>query len=1023
MFRTEKNISQVPSQRDPVLHAGLTAQKLVISLAISTLIALLCGAAAASAETLRDLRHEVLTTWSTDQGLPQNFVTAIQQTPDGFLWVGTTGGLARFDGVKFRTFLQDGPAALRHRISSLVVDRAGTLWIGTSAGLFLYRGGTFRPLPLPGDPNSAVAHILRSNKDDSVWVRTAEAIFRGTGDHISQVKLPISIEKVADFTDDKQGHLWFAQGDRITQTDEQHVIANHRLPNANLLYTAPDGRVFAGDGHHLFLFDSQSFVQQPKEGPDEFVSVMIDSHGSLWMASGGLQGISRFADGKLQMLDMKDGLQSNDARVLFEDRTGDIWIGTISGLERLHHGAFISFTERDGLPAGHNQYDAIFEDRTGTIWTGTLESGIVYANTASWKTYAAAHGLRHGQVRGFAEDDRGPVIALSDYGVFVQHGDRYQKLPGIPPGYVTSPVRGSDGSLWLSVLHKGVYRVKDGVVTGYDEKEGLGDNLVIALIAGDDGAVWAGARSGLFQWDGARWRREYASANAVDAIALSHDGSVFLGTTNGLVHRYGSKTWSLTQEDGLPGDAVFSLAEDLRGDLWLATARGICRISVEQLEALNRGDRRHVVPELFTEDDGLKSRSVLPIGQVTTLRARDGRIWFATASGPVVTEPENTSPPPPQAVVDEIGLDDARFPAIPMTVKPGRHRLVFSFTAPTFVAPDQVHFRYRLLGWDNDWVNADSVREASYMGLPPGDYTFEVQAESRTGEFGPISTGAPVHLKPFFWQTRLFLLLVVLVLAAVVAEVTRRQTMRKAESLNLRFQERAAERERIASHIHDTFIQDLTGTALQLELVGMQLEEDPDVAQRSLSNLAARMREMIARSRDIVSNLHSMAGSQYSLLELLSHIQAEFRLGETPQFVLQSEGIPRPLHPILRDEMHSICREAVANAFRHANADTIEVRVIFSSARLVVEIRDDGIGMSEELRMHGRPGHFGLSGMQSHARRIDARLRVESTPGSGTRVLVETPLRPGGSAWTSLWSRGRQRQSIEDHEERFEHHE
>jgi len=251
----------------------------------------------------------------------------------------------------------------------------------------------------------------------------------------------------------------------------------------------------------------------------------------------------------------------------------------------------------------------------------------------------------------------------------------------------------------------------------------------------------------------------------------------------------------------------------------------------------------------------------------------------------------------------------------------------------------------------------------------------------------------------------------VALVGGLLIEITRRRTLQRAEKLNLRFQERSAERERIALQIHDTFIQDLTGTALQLELVELQLEEDPEIAQRSLSHLAARIREMVARSREIVSNLHSMAGPQFSLMDLLSFVEAEFRLAETPAYRLSSEGTPCVLHPFLRDEVYSICREAIANAFRHAAANRIEVKVVFLSRKLVVSIADDGVGMSEAVRTGGRAGHFGLSGMQAHARRIDGKLQVESSPGVGTRVTLEARLTGPvasdlrGFSVRRLWSR------------------
>jgi len=963
-----------------------------------------------AAQPAMELRHEALRTWTTEQGLPQDFITAIQQTPDGFLWVGTHGGLARFDGVSFRTFPHDGPAALRHTITGLAVDRAGTLWIGSTVGLFCYKDGAFRSVPLAGAREHSIEEIRLSGVGNGLWVRTKETVFhvneKGVAERFqpqTDSSHPLLPQAISSFLEDKAGTLWLADRQGVVAVSNSGATRRYPLLNATLLYQAPDGQILAGNGHRLFRFTGQKFAALPKQGPDEFVQVLVDRRGQLWMASGGLQGLSRFAGGKLEMLNEQSGIASNDVRVLFEDRDGDMWIGTISGLQRLHRGAFLSYTKEDGLAS--SQYDAIFEDRGGAIWTGSLEAGIARLDGDKWRKFGVSQGLRSGQVRGFAEGDRSPIVAIADYGLFAEAAGQYRKLPGIPAGYLCSPLRMADGSLWFSVLHKGVFRLQRGVITAYGAADGLTDNEVWALRAESDGTLWAGSRTGAFRWNGQRWQHDVATSFAVYAIEPSRRGGVFLGTANGLMYHKGNANWVLTQENGLPGDGVFSLSEGAQGDLWVSTTRGICRIPKDQLDAVTGGRAAGFTPEIFTEDDGLRSRTVLPVGQVAQLRARDGRIWFATVTGPAVAQLGSTATATPHAVVDEVSVDEGHFSlaslasSVPLAVKPGQHRIVFTFTAPVFIAPEQIRFRYRLLGWNNGWVNADTVREAAYMGLAPGKYTFQVQAASRTGEFGPVSQAVALNLEPFFWQTRLFLFLVLAVLGAAVAEITRRRTLAKARKLNLRFEERAAERERIASQIHDTFLQDLTGAALQLELVGLQLDEDPAIAKQSVGNLAQRMREMIARSRDIVSNLHSMAGSHETLFELLSHIEAEFRLAEAPTFLLHTEGAPCPLHPFLRDEVYGICREAVANAFRHAEAGAIEVKVRFLAQKLVVEIRDDGVGMSEELRQHGRAGHFGLSGMQAHARRIEASLRIESAPGAGTRITLEASLHRAHTAF------------------------
>jgi signal transduction histidine kinase/ligand-binding sensor domain-containing protein len=955
------------------------------------------------------LRHEVLKTWKTEQGLPQNFVTAITQTQDGFLWVGTNGGLARFDGLHFRTFMQDGPSALRQGISQLVVDDQGTLWIGGSAGLSLYRHGKFQSVPLGRKSTVPVEGLLRCATGKCMWAWTKEGLYRISDLIAVPVALPLPLSRVRDMQQDREGKLWVADGNSVRVVEPGKSEKVYPLPNARLIYIASDGSVLAGDGHSLFRFDSSRFVRQARRGTEEFVQVLIDREQHTWMASGGLEGISRFADGKVEMLGMQQGLASNDARVLFEDGSGDMWIGTISGLQRLHRGRFIGFTEQDGLPR-QSQYDSIFEDKTQSVWTGTLDRGIWHYERGRWHNFGTAEGIRSGQIRGFADGDTGLVVAIADYGLFAYKNGHFRKLPNIPAGYISSPVRTGDGSLWFGVLHKGVYRLQSGKLTYYGAAEGLTDDVIWALIPDRKQGLWAGGKMGAFHWDGNHWRHEVVTSSAVDSMALPRNGGVLLGTTSGLLYRNGSKSWALTQDDGLPGDAVFAVNEDGNGDLWLATARGICRIPRNQIEAVSGGLQHRVTPEIFTQDDGLSSRSVLPLGQVTGVRSSDGRLWFATETGPAVAQPVLQSEPLPQAVLDGIAVDDEHLAAGEVRIQPGRHRLVFTFTAPGFSAPEQMRFRYRLLGWKSEWVDAGTLREASYMGLAPGNYTFQVQAASRLGDWGPTSESATVELEPFFWQTRWFLALVIVLLAATLIEITRRRTLQRAEKLNLRFQERSAERERIALQIHDTFIQDLTGTALQLELVELQLDEDPRVAQISLNNLASRMREMVARSRDIVSNLHSMAGPQFSLLDLLTYVEAEFRLTDLPVYELSTSGTARLLHPFLRDEAYSICREAVANAFRHSAARRIEVKIVFLTRKLVVTVSDDGIGMSEAMQRSGRAGHFGLAGMQAHARRIDAVLSVASTPGSGTIVKLEVPLPDDRSGfWMRRFRAGRKR--------------
>src|SRR5260370_13772086 len=320
---------------------------------------------------------------------------------------------------------------------------------------------------------------------------------------------------------------------------------------------------------------------------------------------------------------------------------------------------------------------------------------------------------------------------------------------------------------------------------------------------------------------------------------------------------HGEKTQLITRDQGLPASTVLTVVEDEDENVWIATTSAIARITRKKLDAFLAGQAQGLDPEVFTEADGLKSRDVLPLNQVNVLRGHDGRIWFATARGVSVVAAHLAAEPAAKAVIDSTVVDDHQQLGQNLTIVPGRHRVTFNFTSPYMIAPEQLRFRYRLIGWDNNWVDARGAREASYTALPPGKYRFEVMAVNREGLANPAPASVELRLKPFFWQTRPFIVLALLVGIALVVEITRWQTRARAERLNLRFQDRAAERERIASQIHDTVIQDMTGAVLQMELVSFQIEDQPQTAAQSLEPLSGRLRETIATSRHLVPSLTS----------------------------------------------------------------------------------------------------------------------------------------------------------------------
>jgi signal transduction histidine kinase/ligand-binding sensor domain-containing protein len=942
-----------------------------------------------TSDSVPPLRGDVLSTWTTDQGLPQNFIITLAQTPDGFLWVGTLNGLVRFDGLSFRSFNKDGPPEMQDAIHRLICDNADGLWISTDTGLFHYRSGHFTHISFQGKMRYEIEAQAESRRDGGVWIYSEGKLARTRGDRLEVEPFPQVAKPPYDMEEGLDGTLWITDGESIFAMPPGDGTARRfHLPGVHLLYADRFGDMFAGDGHRLFRFDGQKFQQVKNPGLTNFVSVMVDSHRRLWMASGGLHGLSRKSGNTIETLTEADGLASNDARSLLEDRNGDIWIGTISGLQRLHHGIFTTYVPHAATAEHYGQPDAIFEQKNGAIWVGTVEDGVLRFKDGRWRRFGAAEGLSPGQVRGFFEDGDMPAIAIADYGIFEWDGKRFIKIPSIPHGYVNTPVTAGDGGVWFSVLHKGLFVMRHRKVQPIDATQGLSPGTVWSLAVDSQGMPWAGTTTALQRWNGQRFQTVLTSPAPVVSIAWL-PGGMAIGTLHGLILRTdGGAVRTLTQDNGLPGNTVLDVIADEQGNLWIATTRAIIRLRRSQWRDCMEGRSNRIEPALFTKADGLKDSNVLPLNIVTALRAADGRIWFATSNGVSVVDPHLSLEPAARAAMDAVIVDEQQQPAADATVAPGRHRITFRYTSPANVAPEQTRFRYRLLGWDEHWIDAGTAREVSYTGLAPGSYAFEVTAVNRDSIGDPQPVSLHMMLRPFFWQTKWFLALVILFVAAFIVEVTRRRTRLLAERLSLRFQERVAERERIAFQIHDTVIQDLIGATLKLELLGFQIADQPETAEHSIEDLAGKMREIIARSRNMLSSLHSTAVAQYDLVEVLRLAETEFRLSETPGFTLTSEGEARPVHPLVRDEVYRICREALANAFRHSNAHQVAVSVRFLPYILEVEITDDGEGMSDETRVHGRPGHFGLRGMQGHAQRIGAMLDIVSSLGSGTTVTL-----------------------------------
>jgi diguanylate cyclase (GGDEF)-like protein len=722
--------------------------------------------------------------WMVDQGLPQNTVTAILQSRDGYIWLGTEEGLARFDGVRFAVFdRRRTPGFSDNYVSALLEDRSGSLWIGTrQGGLLRLSGGVFTPLTRKeGLPHNFV-RCLAEDRAGRVWVGTDAglAVWTGKGFSIYTTRQGLSSDSVRSISEDVHGDLWI--GTRGGGVNRLHsgVFTAYRKENG-----LPS---------------------------DDIWSTLVARDGTLWVGTAGA-GLVRFSGGQMTTITTRDGLPNDFIGAIFEDRRGNLWVGTDGGgLSRLAGGRWTSWTMREGL--SNDFVQAFLEDREGSLWIGTQGGGLNRLEDQKFTLYTSREGLSRDVVWSIFEDRRGAIwIGTLGGGLNRLEGGQVttlSKRDGLPSDSVWSTLEGADGSLWIGTRGGGLARWKDGKATSFGTREGLAGNIVLSLLEDrKSGALWVGTSSGLSRLADGKLvsftTREGLPSNNILALAQSRDGEIWIGTRGGgVAHLGGGKFLRVPAPAGSPGETVYDIHEDATGAIWCATAgdglhriaggrvraygsrdglfddliyriledgsgrfwmscnRGIFRVDRKDFDLYDAGKIKTIPTVAYSRADGLRNPECNGGFQPAGWRGRDGRIWFPTNAGAAVVDPGrlpiNTLPPP---VALEGLLVDGRDMSLlaPLRIPPGRGSFEFHYTGLSFLAPDRVNFRYRLDGFDRDWVEAGQRRVAYYTNLPSGQYTFRVLASNDAGLWSPRGASVALIVEPRFYQTFWFFLL------------------------------------------------------------------------------------------------------------------------------------------------------------------------------------------------------------------------------------------------------------------------
>jgi ligand-binding sensor domain-containing protein len=965
---------------------------------------LLCGGVTTHAlDPARALSQYLRDQWDSDTAFPGGAVYSISQSLDGYLWIATEKGLVRFDGLRFQVVQPD---EVTTGSDSIVVGLApaasGGMWAFLRrAALVRLRNNRFEPVLVNGGrPNSRVTAMAPTPGGGVAAVDVSRGIVVERADRFEPVvdmdALPTST--VIALAPARDGGLWLGTRDSgLLRVEAGRVTPLTKgLPDRKINALLPrrvGPELWIGTDVGLAIWDgsviTRSSVSSSFDGL-QILTMLEDRDANVWIgtASNGLFRVD--PSGRVVRAHHEDHPRET-VSALFEDRDGTIWIGTNTGLERMRDAAFTTYSTTEGLPT--ERIAAVYADGTSTTWFAPLDGGLYRLRHGGVEAIPGA-GLATDVVYSLTGDanavwvgrQRGGLtrIPLTGKGAL----RRFTQADGLAQNSVYSVFRSRDGAIWAGTLSGGVSRFDGSRFTTYTTADGLAANMVAAISETPDGAMWFATPNGLSRFHANHWRR-FASAEGLpsnEATSLVHDrtGRLWIGTLEGLAFIDAGADLTVRKAP-LPGRAtVLALAEDANGSLWIVTGDRILRANRDQLAAGRADVRQFALADGLLSLHGVKRASAISVDS-------HGRVWIATPRGLSTTDPMSHAgrAAPGLVQIEAISADGVPVDAEKaVQIAPRPQRIRFAFAGLSLAVPERVTFRYRLDGFDADWSEPSTRRDVEYTNLGPGPYRFRVKASNSDGVWSDHETAVSFEVLPAFWQSQVFLLGAIVLVGAAGWTTYRLRLRHIAGRMQDRFDERLAERTRIAQELHDTLLQGVLSASMQLHVVADRLPADSP-ERPMLERVLALVRRVAEEGRNAVRGLRTTPTSR-DLEQAFSGIPEELAWSKETRYRVVVDGTPKPLDPLVRDEVYCIGREALVNAFRHAQAGQIEVELEYAS-ELRVSVRDDGRGIDAAVLQRRSDGHWGLTGMHERAERIGGRLRVWSRETAGTEVELVVP--------------------------------
>jgi signal transduction histidine kinase/ligand-binding sensor domain-containing protein len=962
--------------------------------------------------------------WTTDNGLPQNSITGITQTKDGYLWLTTFDGLVRFDGVRFTVFERTGTRGLpSNRLTTLFADRAGTLWIGTEdSGLVRYQDGVFTAFTTEhGLPHNLVRWIYEDDAGTLVIVTQGGIVYWRAGRFAPAPESGYFSQRRVYYS--RSGALWVFDGNGLrrfkdgvwrtyglawsatTGTGRNAKFYEDRA--GNIWFSANLLGLYCIKGDELSAFSEKLGLPRTAE----IWHIYEDSAGSIWVCTYGA-GLFQYQTDRASVYTKADGLSSSNARCIFEDREGTLWVGTADrGLNRLTKQFLTTYSAAQGV--GNGNVYPIYEDPTGTIWLGA--DWLTKLSNGKFTNYTRAEFPVFANLRSLAMDRTGRLWIGQVGGLFsLKDGQltNHSQLVSLAGFQFTATVHSTHedrtGALWFG-SDAGLFKLHGDTVTRYTTKDGLPGDDVKIVYEDRAGTLWFGTYGGLARWQDGRFVsftvKDGLKSNRVRSLYEDADGVLWIGTYDGGLSRLKQgRITSCTTEQGLFNNGVFQILEDQRGNFWLSCNQGIYRVSRQQLNDFADGRIPKVNALAFGKREGMLTTECNGGEQPAGVKTRDGKLWFPTQEGAVVVDPEavpfNAAAPP--VLIESVILDRVSLPfQNGIEIRPGQANLEINYTGLSFIRAEQVRFKYKLIGQDQAWVEVGTRRVAYYPYLPPGEYTFTVIAANSDGVWNEQGASLRLRVIPPFYRTWWFITLALLSVigAAVVAvryrlaQLQRKHEAQAAFSRQL-IESQEAERKRIAAELHDGLGQSLL-VIKNRSLLGTMSPTVDGEAKDQFDEIAAATNQAIEEVRQIAYNLRPYHLDRLGLTQTIEAMLEKVSEASGINFIADIALLDGIFTNEGEVTLYRIVQESVNNIIKHAQATEARVQIRRAADQVTLKIEDDGRGFNPLTpATNGQPvkGGFGLIGMAERARMLGGAYAIESAPGKGTMVTVTIPI-------------------------------